>query len=81
MPKIAATSKNGHSGGSDGKAVVSNARAAAPGSVGSAAKRIVKPTAAEISHRAYEIYERDGRPEGQQDAHWAQAEAELLGTK
>ncbi|WP_448204681.1 DUF2934 domain-containing protein [Azospirillum sp. sgz302134] len=30
-----------------------------------------------IRHRAYEIWEREGQPEGRGDAHWAQACAEI----
>ncbi|HEX7127144.1 MAG TPA: DUF2934 domain-containing protein [Thermodesulfobacteriota bacterium] len=30
-----------------------------------------------IARRAYEIYERDGRPEGRALEHWRQAEAEI----
>ncbi|AWJ82077.1 hypothetical protein TSH58p_00580 (plasmid) [Azospirillum sp. TSH58] len=30
-----------------------------------------------IRHRAYEIWERDGRPEGRGEEHWAQACAEI----
>ena len=32
-----------------------------------------------IAARAYEIWERSGRPSGQHDEHWAQAEREILG--
>jgi hypothetical protein len=38
-----------------------------------------RPTEADIAVRAYEIYEREGRPEGRDVAHWAQAETELVG--
>lgn len=31
-----------------------------------------------IRQKAYEIWERLGRPEGQEQDHWAQAEAEIL---
>ncbi len=31
-----------------------------------------------IARRAYELYEAAGRPEGQAEAHWLQAEAEVL---
>ena len=31
-----------------------------------------------IAQRAYEIFEKDGRLDGHQDAHWQQAECELL---
>jgi Protein of unknown function (DUF2934) len=30
-----------------------------------------------IAKRAFEIWERDGRPDGRSDAHWAQAISEL----
>ena len=30
-----------------------------------------------IRQRAYELWERDGRPEGRDDAHWQQAEREV----
>jgi len=33
---------------------------------------------AAIARRAYEIYEAAGRPQGQDVAHWLQAEAEIL---
>jgi hypothetical protein len=33
-------------------------------------------TADRIHKRAYEIWEREGRPEGQHDAHWEQARRE-----
>jgi hypothetical protein len=33
-----------------------------------------------ISARAYSIWEREGRPDGQALCHWLQAEAELIGT-
>jgi hypothetical protein len=36
-----------------------------------------RPTEADIAVRAYEIYEREGRPNGRHLAHWIQAEAEL----
>ena len=35
------------------------------------------PTDKEIQNRAYEIWERNGRPEGREDEFWHQAEAEL----
>jgi hypothetical protein len=31
----------------------------------------------DVAVRAFEIYEREGRPEGRHLAHWAQAEIEL----
>jgi hypothetical protein len=36
-----------------------------------------RPTDAEIATRAYEIYEREGRPDGRHLTHWVQAESEL----
>jgi hypothetical protein len=36
---------------------------------------------AQIRQRAYELWERDGRPEGRDDVHWAQAEREIRGTR
>ena len=33
-----------------------------------------------LRERAYAIWEREGRPDGQAERHWAQAEAELGGT-
>jgi Protein of unknown function (DUF2934) len=32
----------------------------------------------EVRARAYALWEREGRPEGRAEAHWAEAEAELL---
>jgi hypothetical protein len=34
-------------------------------------------TAERIRQRAYEIWEREGRPEGREQAHWEQAEREV----
>lgn len=36
-----------------------------------------RPTDADIAARAFEIYEREGRPDGRHLEHWAQAQAEL----
>ena len=30
-----------------------------------------------VERRAYELWERDGRPEGQRDRHWAEAERQV----
>ena len=35
------------------------------------------PTEKQILNRAYEIWERNGRPEGREDEFWHQAEQEL----
>ena len=39
--------------------------------------QIRKPNPEEIATRAYQIWESEGRPEGQDEASWARAEAEL----
>jgi hypothetical protein len=41
------------------------------------ASSVAAPTHAEVAARAYEIYEREGRPEGRHLEHWVQAETEL----
>ena len=38
-----------------------------------------QPKEAEIEQRAYEIWEREGRPEGRHVEHWMQAQWELQG--
>ena len=38
---------------------------------------MTQPTEKEIMARAYEIWERNGRPEGREDEFWHQAEQEL----
>ncbi|HEY3755358.1 MAG TPA: DUF2934 domain-containing protein [Opitutaceae bacterium] len=35
------------------------------------------PTYEEISRRAYELWEKDGRPEGSEQDHWFRAEQQL----
>ncbi len=37
-----------------------------------------EPTVAEISALAYQLYEEDGKPEGQAESHWRRAEEILL---
>jgi len=36
-----------------------------------------RPSDADVAIRAFEIYEREGRPHGRHLAHWVQAETEL----
>jgi hypothetical protein len=36
-----------------------------------------RPPGRRIRQRAYEIWEREGRPEGREQAHWEQAEREV----
>ncbi|UPJ48711.1 DUF2934 domain-containing protein [Bradyrhizobium sp. 200] len=38
---------------------------------------VTQPTKKEIENRAYEIWERSGRPEGREDEFWQLAEQEL----
>jgi hypothetical protein len=45
--------------------------------VGHTSTIAARPTDADIAVRAYEIYEREGRPHGRDLAHWSQAQAEL----
>jgi hypothetical protein len=40
-------------------------------------RAMTQPTEKEIKARAYEIWERNGRPEGREDEFWQQAEQEL----
>jgi hypothetical protein len=40
-----------------------------------------QPRDREIERRAYQIWERDGRPEGRAKEHWRQAEQELAGER
>lgn len=39
---------------------------------------MAKPTAEEIRHRAFQLWQEAGEPEGKSDAFWYQAEQELL---
>lgn len=41
----------------------------------SPARRIVKPDPEETARLAYELYERDGKPDGKHLEHWFNAEA------
>jgi hypothetical protein len=38
---------------------------------------VTQPTEKDIENRAYEIWERSGRPEGKEDEFWQLAEQEL----
>jgi hypothetical protein len=40
-----------------------------------------QPRDQEIERRAYEIWERNGRPEGREQEHWQQAEQEIAGER
>ena len=79
-----------------GAAKITTTKAASAGPAAGAAPRAAAKTAArrtrtgaapsgdlqaQIQQRAYELWERDGRPEGRDDAHWAQAEREIAGTQ
>ncbi len=39
---------------------------------------MAQPTEKEIKKRAYELWERNGKPEGREDEFWQLAEQELL---
>lgn len=56
--------------------------AARPGTPGSSAQPGAPTNSPDlrsvIARRAYELYEAAGRPDGQAEAHWLQAEAEVL---
>ncbi|UKJ75649.1 DUF2934 domain-containing protein [Azospirillum brasilense] len=41
------------------------------------AEKLEQDRAERVRRRAHDIWERDGRPEGRHDEHWAQAEAEV----
>jgi Protein of unknown function (DUF2934) len=43
----------------------------------SAPKRTAQELYRRIQHRAYELWEREGRPHGRDQAHWYQAELEI----
>ncbi len=43
------------------------------------ARPISENTRREIQVRAYQIWEREGRPQGRQHEHWLMAETEILG--
>jgi len=38
----------------------------------------IRPSHADVMQRAHEIWLREGRPEGRAEAHWFEAERELL---
>lgn len=40
--------------------------------------RFLRPGHDQIAHRAYQIWEADGRPIGREEKHWLQAERELI---
>jgi hypothetical protein len=52
-------------------------RATVAAKVGHTSAVAARPTTADVAVRAYEIYEREGRPDGRHLVHWTQAEAEL----
>jgi hypothetical protein len=52
-------------------------RATVAAKVGHTSTVAARPTVADVAVRAYEIYEREGRPDGRHLAHWSQAESEL----
>jgi hypothetical protein len=70
-------------GRKDGKPNGSSARAAATteAKMAAPAATSARPTDEQISQRAYEIYEREGRQPGTELQNWLAAEAELNGSK
>jgi hypothetical protein len=56
--------------GKPGAASKTTGRRAAP-------KRTAQELHGRIQHRAYELWEREGRPHGRDQAHWYQAELEI----
>jgi hypothetical protein len=74
-PKTASTATSSRATGNKTKPAASKTKAAPTGGIrrtgngGDVAER--------IRQRAYEIWEREGRPEGREQAHWEQAEREI----
>jgi hypothetical protein len=74
-PKRASTPTSSSATGNKAKPAAPRAKAGSSGGVrrtgngGDVAER--------IRQRAYEIWEREGRPEGREQAHWEQAEREV----
>jgi hypothetical protein len=74
-PKAASTTTSSSATGNKAKPAASRAKAASTGGVrrtgngGDVAER--------IRQRAYEIWEREGRPEGREQEHWERAEREI----
>jgi len=85
---VAARPKTGAAKTATTKASAGPAAGAAPKAAAKTAVRKTRTGAApagdlqaQIQQRAYELWERDGRPEGRDHAHWAQAEREIAGTQ
>jgi hypothetical protein len=50
-------------------------------SAGDDTSAVLSPEDEKIRDRAYEIWERDGRPEGRHEDHWHQATRDIAGSK
>ena len=82
--KSAATQPNA-AAGKDPKAATRTATTKSTGRAGprkaAAAAGLSDELQRRIQQRAYELWEHEGRPEGRDDAHWAQAEREIVGRR
>ena len=56
-------------------------RGSQPGATQTATTSSNSPTLEQIQMRAFELYVESGRQEGMSEEHWAQAEAELRGSR
>jgi Protein of unknown function (DUF2934) len=74
-PKTASTTTSSSAAGKKAKSAAPRAKAASSGGVRRAGNG--GDVAERIRRRAYEIWEREGRPEGREQAHWEQAEREV----
>jgi hypothetical protein len=74
-PKKASTSTSSSAAGNKVKPASQRAKAASSGGVRRAGNG--GDVGERIRQRAYEIWEREGRPEGREQAHWEQAEREI----
>ncbi|MGH6943294.1 MAG: DUF2934 domain-containing protein [Geminicoccaceae bacterium] len=84
MPKIEESKSvtSGPKGGARSAAATTKRAARATGSTRTASRRapagrLPADLREMIRQRAYELWEREGRPEGREQAHWQQAELEL----
>jgi hypothetical protein len=73
-PKKASTTTSSSAAGKKAKPAGPRVKVASSGGVRRAGNGDV---AERIRQRAYEIWEREGRPEGREQAHWEQAEREV----
>jgi hypothetical protein len=72
-PKTASTATSSSATGNKAKPAAPGTKAASTGGV----RRNGGNIAERVRQRAYEIWEREGRPEGREQEHWEQAEREI----